>query len=358
MALDLQVNRSELTETRMVESVTPEMGPGQALLHVDRFALTSNNVTYAVLGDAMGYWDLFPGDGAWGRVPAWGFADVIASDHDGLPEGSRVFGLVPMSTHLVITVAKATPRGLVDAAPHRDSGHGAYNWYQRADQRPADEDHHALLRPLFILSFLLSQHLDDHEYFGAATVLLSSASSKAALGTAARLSQLGGVTTAGLTSEERTAFVEGLELYDHVVTYGDVAALPPDPTVYLDFSADDPTREAVHRHYGNHLVRSLLVGGTHQQRPWAGEDVAPVARHELFFAPTELAARTREWGREELEERIETSWNRFAARSTGWFAITHDRGSDAVRRTWTNLVNGVLDPATGHIAMLTPGPPA
>ena len=48
---DFLVKRNDLRECRIVESGVPELEPGQALLRVDSFGLTANNVTYAVLGE-------------------------------------------------------------------------------------------------------------------------------------------------------------------------------------------------------------------------------------------------------------------------------------------------------------------
>lgn len=303
----------------------------------------------------MGYWDLFPAEGGWGRVPAWGFADVVAS-RGPLDEGARVFGLLPMSTHLVVTVARASRRGFIDSASHRTELHTAYNWYERVDEvaakGPAGEDHHALLRPLFLLSFLAAQHLHDRDHFGATTVVLSSASSKTALGTATLLADVDAVTTIGLSSPARAPFVESLGVYDQVAAYDAVEALPDADVVYLDFAGDDATRSAVERRYGSRLAHSLLIGGTHQDQPWAGPGVAPVPGHGLFFAPAELAARIEEWGRAGFDERFGAAWNTFAALSVGWLTITHHRGPDPVRRAWTDLVAGAIDPAVGHIGTM------
>ena len=57
---DFLVKRDDLRESRVAESEAPELEPGQALLRVDTFGLTANNVTYAVMGEAMSYWDFFP----------------------------------------------------------------------------------------------------------------------------------------------------------------------------------------------------------------------------------------------------------------------------------------------------------
>ena len=66
-----------------------ELEPGEALLTVSAFGLTTNNITYAVMGEAMSYWDFFPTQDGWGRVPVWGFADV-ATDGADSSRGARV----------------------------------------------------------------------------------------------------------------------------------------------------------------------------------------------------------------------------------------------------------------------------
>ena len=48
MTTNLQVKRDDWSECRFVDSETPaDLAPGQVLFRVDRFALTSNNITYA-----------------------------------------------------------------------------------------------------------------------------------------------------------------------------------------------------------------------------------------------------------------------------------------------------------------------
>ena len=84
---DFLVKRDDLRECRIAESEPPELGPGQALLRVDTFGLTANNVTYAVFGEAMSYWDFFPAEDGWGRVPMWGFAEVERSEAEGVEAG-------------------------------------------------------------------------------------------------------------------------------------------------------------------------------------------------------------------------------------------------------------------------------
>src|SRR5205807_8154878 len=96
------VKRDDLRECRIAESEVSEPGPGQALLRVDSFGLTANNVTYAVFGERMSYWNFFPADEGWGRVPMWGFAEVAQSEAEGVEPGARFYGYLPPSSSLLV----------------------------------------------------------------------------------------------------------------------------------------------------------------------------------------------------------------------------------------------------------------
>ena len=91
--------------------------------------------------------------------------------------GERLFGYFPMATHLVIEAADVSKRGLRDAAAHRQGVAPVYNAYARVSGDPAfagkQGDYQALLRPLFMLSFLVDDYLAENEFFGARSVLLA-----------------------------------------------------------------------------------------------------------------------------------------------------------------------------------------
>ena len=178
------VARHDLQRCKFVENELPDAValPDDALLiKVDRFAFTANNITYAVLGDELKYWQLFPAPEGFGCIPVWGFGDVIASRHPGVAEGERLFGYFPMATHLVIEAGNVSKRGLRDASAHRQSVAPVYNAYARGSaatplRRPAG-DYQALLRPLFMLSFLVDDFLTEMILWRA-RVILSSASAR------------------------------------------------------------------------------------------------------------------------------------------------------------------------------------
>ncbi len=154
---DFVVARNDLQQCKIIETRLPDAAtlPDEALLvKIDRFALTANNITYAVLGDQLKYWQLFPAPENFGNIPVWGFGEVIASKHPGISEGERLFGYFPMATHLVIEAADVTKRGLRDAAAHRQGVAPVYNAYARVSGDPSfagrQGDYQALLRPLFM----------------------------------------------------------------------------------------------------------------------------------------------------------------------------------------------------------------
>src|SRR3982074_697411 len=219
---DFVVARNDLQQCKIIETQLPDAAslPDEALLvKVTRFALTANNITYAVLGDQLKYWQLFPAPKDFGNIPVWGFGEVIASKHPGIATGETLFGYFPMATHLVIEAADVSRRGLRDGAPHRQEVAPVYNAYARVSGNPAfagrQGDYQALLRPLFMLSFLVDDFLAENDFFGARSVLLSSASSKTAFGLAHLVhTQRKGIKVIGLTSAGNTDFVRSLGCYD------------------------------------------------------------------------------------------------------------------------------------------------
>ncbi|MGJ5175802.1 DUF2855 family protein [Bradyrhizobium oligotrophicum] len=354
---DFIVARNDLKTCRTIVTELPEGNalPADGLLvKVDRFAFTANNITYALLGEPLKYWQLFPAPTGFGIIPAWGFGDVIASRHPAVAPGARLFGYFPMATHLVIGAADVSKRGLRDAAAHRQSVAPVYNAYARVGDDPAfsgrQGDYQALLRPLFMLSFLVDDALAEQAHFGASAVILSSASSKTAFGLAHLLqTQRPGIRVVGLTSPSNTAFVRSLGCYDEVVTYDAVDRLDAAARVaFVDMAGNARLRAALHRHFGDHLVYSGRVGLTHQD---GSDDAEPLpgARPTWFFAPDQIRKRAREWGPGGIETRLGAAWRDFAPRLDGWLTVTEGRGPEAVQRVYLDTLQGLIPPHEAHM---------
>ena len=113
---DFLVRKLAHHESRLAVRELPERSQGEVLLKVDCFAFTANNITYIVFGDRLAYWQFFPSaDSAWGRVPVWGFAEVLESKHAEISVGERLYGYLPMSTHLVIAPGRVSEGLVTDA---------------------------------------------------------------------------------------------------------------------------------------------------------------------------------------------------------------------------------------------------
>jgi hypothetical protein len=355
--MDFLVRRDDLHECRLAEREPAPLQPGQAALRVDRFGLTTNNITYAVFGDAMSYWDFFPAQDGWGRIPVWGFAEVEDAGDTALEEGARIFGYLPPSSGFAVTPHNLDEQGFVDAAPHRAHLPAAYNGYSFATsmatydrQREAEQ---MLLWPLFYTSFLLDDFLGSEGLFGAMTAVLSSASSKTALGAAFQLAEREGVEVVGLTSPGRVAFVEETRIYDAVVAYPDVASLRRQPAVYVDMSGDAAVRAAVHEHYGDELRHSAVIGATHLDRLAPGEARSlPGPQPKFFFAPDQVRKRTADWGRDGLDSRFAEAWAPFVEWASGWLEIVRRDGGEAVMDAYLELLDGSVNPSIGYVLSL------
>jgi hypothetical protein len=306
----------------------------------------------------IGYWTFFPApeqgdDVHWGRIPVWGFADVVESRCDSVTEGERLFGYLPMSTELVILPTQVSNGSLTDGAAHRAALPPVYNSYERCSNspsyRPDLEAEQMVYRPLFFTSFVIDDLLADNDFFGASTVVLASASSKTAFGTAHLLSGREGLTVIGLTSPGNVAFVEGLGCYDHVVTYDDIASLPSGPAVFVDMSGNATVVRAVHEHYGNDLTHSAIVGITHWEERQGSVDPMPGPPQTPFFAPTQIEKRRKEWGPGVIDTKLGEAWGPFIEQVSGWIEIQHSSGPDAVGDVYVELLENRTRPDTAHV---------
>jgi len=352
---DFLVKREDLRECRIDESEAPALEPGQALLRVDSFGLTANNVTYAVMGEAMSYWDFFPAADGWGRVPMWGFAEVERSEVDGVEVGTRVYGYLPPSSWLLVTPVGVDPAGFVDGSPHRTALPSAYHRYLAtgADPfyRPETEAIQMLLRPLFFTSFLIDDQLGDEGLAERGPILISSASSKTAIAAAFLLAQRDGVELVGLTSPRSAEFVAGLGIYGRVVTYDAIDSLERGPATYVDVAGDAEVRQAVHSHFGDELVHSMAVGVTHWEELGGGGEL-PGPTPSFFFAPDRVVKRSQDWGRAALEQRVAEAWHPFCEWTGGWLKTIRGEGFDGVRDAYLDILEGRVAPHAAHVISL------
>lgn len=351
------VRRDNLQQTAWLDSPDPAtvtLDPGQAMLTVDAFAMTANNITYAVFGDAMRYWEFFPAPEGWGSVPVWGFATVVRSEHPGARVGERLYGYLPMGTHLVVQPDRSTPHGFDDVSAHRGDLPAFYNTYLRCSGDPLHSPEHEaeemLLRPLFTTGFLIDDFLANNTFFGAGSIVISSASSKTSIALAFHLAMRGRKTVevVGLTSQGNKAFVEKLGCYHRVVTYDDIASLGSAASVFVDMAGDGSVTLAVHTHFGEQLRYSCSVGGTHHGNLAFGMEF-PGPAPLLFFAPTQAEKRLGDWGREGYAQRTADAWKSFVGRVGDWITVDRSKGREAIETVYRATLEGRADPGRGYI---------
>lgn len=359
VARDFQILRRNLAETRFAACRPPsatELHAGEILLAVDKFAFGPSNLGYVRGGGAPVYLSFFPAPEGWGRLPVWGYAEVAASRHPEVREGERLFGYVPMSTHLRLAAGACDAAGFSDVSSHRVRLPPAYNRFLRVLRDPgyfpARENEQALLRPQFATSFLIDDHLGEQDLFGAERILISSASSKTAQALGFLLRQRRFAQVVGLTSASNLAYCQRSGCFDSLISYDRLSTLPlAGAAVYVDLGGDGGLCSAVHRLLGLRLRASIRVAASSEASlPELPELPGPLP--QLFVAPLRLRQRMAQWGGEQFEERHGAAWRSFALSLSGWLRIQHQRGEAAVDRVYAEILGGRASADVGHILSL------
>ena len=142
------VNKYDLFETTFSEEKIPISKENEVILEIERYAFTSNNITYGVIGDTLGYWNFFPAEEPYGIIPVWGFANVTSSNNEYILEGDRFYGYFPMSRYLKVIPKKVNDFGFIDDSNHRRKLPPVYNHYSKIIKY-ADEslEYHPLIKP-------------------------------------------------------------------------------------------------------------------------------------------------------------------------------------------------------------------
>jgi len=351
----LLVNRQALTRTRSMSTERRPLAEGEVRLAIESFALTANNVTYAVVGATMKYWDFFSSAGEWGCVPVWGHARVAESRQDDIAVDERLYGYLPMASELVVTPGKISPGQFTDMAPRRQPMATVYNQYRRLANDPAHdpamEDARMLFEPLFLTSFLIDDAMRRAHWHGASQAILTSASSKTALGLAHVMAAASpAITRIGLTSARNRAFVEATGAYDKVWGYDEVGSARADgQAVLVDFAGDMALVAAVERARSPALVHVLRVGATHHEESAVATPLEAL-KPGWFFAPDAAAALIAEIGPAGFQAAAATRWRGFAKAATGWTTVQSVSRVADIAEAWVSQVEGRVDPATGIIA--------
>ena len=360
MLTEFWVDRTDYRHTQVMRGNIPQPGEGQILVAIDKFAMTANNVTYAAAGNLFGYWQFYPtGEDPWGKVTVWGIGEVISSQLKEIDVGERLYGLFPMSSHVLMTPGDVTDRGFTDVVPHRQALPGLYNQYARTRSEPVAwqvlEDQRCVFFPLFMTGYVIADLLLHSDWCGAQQAVIGSASSKTGFSAAAFIRAAGfDGTVVGLTGEQNAPFAEGLGCYDEVIPYPQLEALSNQPSVYVDIAGDVDVRSRLHRHLEGHAVRTLLVGATHWDQFAKSVDggALPGSEPEVFFAPAQIEKRDAEWGRGAIMSKAYAASTALVQQLAPSLVMESYSGVEACDAIWQGLLDNQISGQRGIIMSL------
>jgi len=357
--IQFQTQKNNFAQKRLVkiEQEKPQIAEDEILLKIDRFAFTANNITYAVTGFMLGYWQFFPPIGEdsedWGVIPVWGFADVIESNVADIPVGERLFGYFSPSDFLKMKPTKISSNRLTDGSEHRSKLPAGYNNYSRVNAEPnyhpSMDNLRMLLWPLHMTSFCLWDAMKVKDFYGAKQVIVVSASSKTSVGLGYALkSDEEAPASIGITSDRNVAFVKGLDLYNKTVTYDTISEIDASiPTVIVDMSGNIQVLKALYAHLGDNRKYCINVGLTHWEK--GGKDAELAERSEFFFAPSHLQMRAKEWGPEGLQKRTANFIMEAGKASQEWLNFKTIEGLNGLEEIYNEVCEGKIPANQGLI---------
>ena len=345
---ELLVSRTDMRKTHLAQIQHADLQPGEVELEIRHFALSANNITYAVLGHLTPN-RYFAAPEGYGHIPVWGFATVARSRNSAVTEGERVWGFLPIATHLVFPAQDYGSRGFMDGSAHRQWLPDVYNRYARVDLG-LDEDIEMLFRPLFLTAYVLEQFLRRNGFFGAKTAVLSSASSKTALCIAHVLKRSGvDLALIGLTSGKNVKHVSGFACYDRVLDYRSLETLDRSaPTLLLDMAGNGELLAKIHHHLATALAYSCRIGFADWER-MGDTGSLPGPQPTLFAAPAHIPEKTRDWGPGTPDAEFNAAWTQFVKVARGLLKIEHVSGQIAIKSTYEDVLEGRARPDCGVI---------
>ncbi|MEM7094905.1 MAG: DUF2855 family protein [Actinomycetota bacterium] len=357
-ATDLIIDKADHGSAWLIDSLPAdvEVADGQILVEVQRFALTTNNMSYARAGDFLGYWNFYLApDPAHGRLPVWGFGRVARSAHAEIEEGEEMFGCFTIATRVILEPGDVSDFAFSEASERRSELHPWYNRFYRTAADPVTQagfrDTQPVLWALFMTGWeLANEVVDNHtgDGSGVGTVIIASASSKTAWSMAHSL-QGAGLQVVGLTSPGNQTFTESLGCYDSVVAYDDFDPTSVDgDAVLVDMAGNQSVAKAVHEGLGDRLMDSITVGATHRGAG-AVEGALAGPPRRFFFIPTVAETKTAEVGHTAYHQGFAEAWASFAPWAGAHLRIEERSGADAMLAAYLAMEGGQTDPTLAQL---------
>ena len=149
------------------------------------------------------------------------------------------------------------------------------------------------------------------------------------------------------------AFVKRLGFYDRVVTYDELESLDASvPSVFVDMAGNADVLRRIHEHFTDSLRHSCTVGATHWQDGARTAPSLPGPPPTMFFAPSHIQKRSKEWGPGGLEKQLAPDWQKFVADSARWLEVVEHDGAAAMQRAYHEMLEGSTPPSRGVLVSL------
>lgn len=354
----LLIQKTQLNKIQQSPDSKPELKEGEILFKVEKYALTTNNITYAVCGFNLKYWNFFPSkEKDLGIVPVWGFGEVVASKHDAIEVGERCYGYFPMADYLKVEAGKISEYGFADVVEHRRPLAPIYNYYTRLATDPSfDEalaDYLPIIKPLFATSFLIYHFLKESGFFDSEQIVLTSASSKTALALAYMLKENQGADNkkiVGLTSSRNVDFVISTGYYDSVMSYEDYNdKMNHTTTAIVDFAGNAALLQAINGLLEDDLKNIVLVGLTDWQ---SDKSFKAVPKSAFFFAPTHIQQKYEDWGAEKTNSLLNQSLMGFIKDVKPTLELEYVNDRNALGALYLEMLGGKVNPKKGYIVAI------
>ena len=358
LPLDLD-DFTQINERKTFEVSEASINDGEIILSVDKLALTANSISYGLAGKSglIRYLDIYPTVENHGNLPCWGYADVVISKHPEVAIGDRVYGFLPIASHVIVKPGRFTKSGFTDINDLRSVLPAFYNEYAYTKSEPGYapeyEDTIIMFRPLFGTSYLMQTYCEDHAFHGATRVVVTSASAKTAMGFGYLMKKHYGdqIETIGLTSNKNLDFVNSLDCFNQVLTYDEVEQIEAGPeTIIFDVAGNDEVVAKVHQQLGDTIPYSGSVGKTHWDTGRFGsKSELPGARPVFWSGPDQIMSLRERHGAGEVMRRMGESMFDFVVAAHAWINMSHSTGPDAIKTKIQSMLAGEVSAQEGIV---------
>jgi NADPH:quinone reductase-like Zn-dependent oxidoreductase len=352
--------------------VSNTLAENEIRLRVDKLGLTANNKFYMDFGEQPSFHfnAAYPtGDETLVNIPAWGLATVIESNVPDVPVGQTYRGFLQLADTIQFPVTPSENGGFNVV---RDKVHVAYNSFVKvssalASANDTESDIALVTWPGFVTGYGLCQQLVRRQYYGASTVILTSASSKVSLAASYFLKQQGNVPVKiiGYTSASNKDFCIQTGLYDDVVTYDDTLETN-EKCVLIDVAGNG----SLYHRLQPKLIKVLAVGNsndiseessTFKQFSWIGTMKLIMTfmgmsnwfrswlnpQLELFFVFDIMQELKQELGQAKLDVQMDAAMKEFvdAIITNKWMTVRTCDSLESIQQAHVDICKGNVKPS-------------